>query len=227
MSAGGDGGSDVDLAGLSGEAAGLPPGADERQWWVLQAADAERRRIAADMHDGAQQRLVMLRIGLRLVADLIPNDPAEASARIERLGAEIDTALAELRELVHGIYPPVLADRGLKDALSEVVRELPLPVRLEARGLRRYPELVESAVYFTCREALQNAVKNAAGAHRVDVTLTDSGERLTFEVADDGCGFNGNNCTRGGVSVDAQPDRRGRRRADDPRHCGRRHVRAG
>jgi signal transduction histidine kinase len=71
---------------------------------------------------------------------------------------------------------------------------------LDARGLRRYPEPVENAVYFTCCEALQNAVKHAAGAHRVDVTLTETGGRLTFEVADDGCGFDGDRHPRWGFS---------------------------
>jgi signal transduction histidine kinase len=189
---GGGGDSDGD-GGVSGarlrQAAGPPPGADARQWWAFQAADAERRRIAADLHDGAQQRLIALRIEISLAAELIPDNPAAAVAQLERLGAEIDAVLAELQDLAHGIYPPTLARRGLADALSEIARELPLPVRLDARGLRRYPELIETTVYFICREALQNAVKHAAGAQGVDVTLADTGTRLTFEVADDGCGF--------------------------------------
>jgi signal transduction histidine kinase len=120
---------------------------------------------------------------------LSPTIPRRRFAQLERLGAEIDAVLAELQDLAHGIYPPTLARRGLADALSEIARELPLPVRLDARGLRRYPELIETTVYFICREALQNAVKHAAGAQGVDVTLADTGTRLTFEVADDGCGF--------------------------------------
>jgi len=97
--------------------------------------------------------------------------------------------LAELHDLAHGIYPPTLANGGLKHALSEITRELPLPVSLDTSALRRYPEPIETAVYFICREALQNTVKHAAGAHEVVITLADTGTRLTFEIADDGSGF--------------------------------------
>ena len=185
----GDGAAGVPPARRHGESAGPPAGAEERQWWALQAADAERRRIAADLHDGAQQRLLTLRLGISLATELIAEDPAAAVARLERLGAEIEAVLRELHDLAHGIYPPKLASGGLPEAMREIVEELPLPARLDARGLRRYPELVETAVYFICREALQNAVKHAEGATELTVTLTDDGKRLTFEVVDNGCGF--------------------------------------
>jgi signal transduction histidine kinase len=188
-SADGDGGAGAPAARPYGEPAGPPAGAEERQWWALQAADAERRRIAADLHDGAQQRLLALRLGISIATELIAEDPVAAVARLERLGADVEAVLGELHDLAHGIYPPKLASGGLDEAMREIVEELPLPARLDARGLRRYPELVETAVYFICREALQNAVKHAEGATELTVTLLDDGERLTFEVVDNGCGF--------------------------------------
>ncbi len=152
------------------------------------AMAGERRRIERDLHDGAQQRLVALRIRLAQLPDLLESDRAGAHALIQRLDGELGEALAELRRLASGLSPPVLADRGLGDALRSAGRVAPLPVTVEAQGLKRYGEAVESAVYFAVSEALQNAAKHATGATRVSVTLVDDGA-LRFTIADDGCGF--------------------------------------
>jgi signal transduction histidine kinase len=152
-------------------------------------AERERRRIERDLHDGAQQRLVALRIELELAEALVLRDPQRGAARLQELEAELDEALEEIRSLAHGMYPPLLADRGLAEALRASARTAGLPVELETHAIARYPPEVESAVYFCVREALQNVRKHAAGAHRVAISV-DGGVRgeLRFSVKDDGAG---------------------------------------
>jgi signal transduction histidine kinase len=156
---------------------------------VVSAADAERRRIERDLHDGAQQQLVALCANLRLARELAGSDPPQATALLEELGNDIEAALQELRELAHGIYPPLLADRGLTEALSAVGRRAPVHTRLETEGIGRYPPQVESTVYFCCLEALQNIVKHAGGADSATVRVWEKEGGLLFEVSDDGAGF--------------------------------------
>ena len=155
---------------------------------IATAADAERRRIERDLHDGAQQRLIALRMRLALAEDLLSDDPGAAPDALQGLGDAVDQTLDEIRALARGIYPPVLADRGLPDALRSAGARSPLPVTIEAAGVTRQAPDVESAVYFTCLEALQNAVKHAVGASGVRVVLHQN-HILRFEVADDGAGF--------------------------------------
>jgi signal transduction histidine kinase len=162
---------------------------DESRKRIATAADVERRRIERDLHDGAQQRLIALRMRLSLAEDLLRDDPAAATDAIHGLGDDVDNTLEEIRSLAHGIYPALLADRGLADALRSVARRSALRAEVWAAGLRRLPAELESAVYFTCREALQNAAKHAAGATRARVSLDQGSRALTFEVADDGEGF--------------------------------------
>ena len=156
---------------------------------LAESADAERRRIERDLHDGAQQRLVAMRIELGLIEDLLHDDPDSAAARIRELEASADEALEELRALAHGVRPPLLNDRGLPDALRAALARSALPAALTAEGVGRYPPAVESAVYFSMLEALQNVAKHARGARHVTVRLHDDtcGE-LRFEVRDDGRG---------------------------------------
>jgi signal transduction histidine kinase len=156
---------------------------------VVSAADAERRRIERDLHDGAQQQLVALCANLRLARELAGSNPAEVTALLEQLGGDIETALQELRELAHGIYPPLLADRGLAEALSAVAARAPVRTRLEAPDLGRYSPQVEATVYFCCLEALQNAGKHAGAAASATVRLSEKEGGLLFEVSDDGAGF--------------------------------------
>ena len=161
---------------------------DQSRARIARAADAERSRIERDLHDGAQQRLIALRIQLSLAEELGRADPMEWAEAFKRLGAELDDALEELRGLAHGVYPSLLVDRGLAEALRSVAAEAPLPVVVELEAPERLPEEIETAVYFTCLEAIQNACKHAAGASCLRLMLRED-DGLTFEVADDGPGF--------------------------------------
>jgi signal transduction histidine kinase len=155
---------------------------------IARAADAERSRIERDLHDGAQQRLIALRIRLTMAEERIPIDPDGGLSDLHALGLEIDETLEDLRALAHGIYPSLLADGGLIDALRGAGAGSPLQIEIVAPKLPRFPEAIETAVYFTCREALQNATKHAEGATRVRVRVW-SDSALRFEVSDDGAGF--------------------------------------
>jgi signal transduction histidine kinase len=156
---------------------------------IIRAGDAERRRIERDLHDGAQQRLVGLRIKLQASGDQINSDTTERERLVE-LCADLDRALAEIRDLARGIFPPVLADRGLVEALHAAALDSPLSVRVEtALPLTRYPLDMEAALYFCVAEALQNATKHAGGDARVTVTLGESHGDLYVCVRDDGVGF--------------------------------------
>jgi signal transduction histidine kinase len=155
---------------------------------IAATADRERRRIERDLHDGAQQRLVALRIELELAEDLIRRDPARGASRLQELERHLDEAIDELRALAHGLYPPVLADRGLEVALRDVAARSAIPATVAAHAIGRYPPEVESAVYFCVLEALQNVQKHATGARRVEVRLADAGGELSVAVRDDGTG---------------------------------------
>jgi signal transduction histidine kinase len=138
---------------------------------ILAAADVERQRIERDLHDGAQQRLVALRMKLELMNELRSTDPGRAAVLEAELGGEIDGALDEIRGLARGIYPPLLASHGLGEALDAVAVRCPVPTTVVVDGDRRYPREVESAVYFCCREALQNVAKHAGGATRATIRV--------------------------------------------------------
>ncbi len=155
---------------------------------IVASADAERRRVERDLHDGAQQHLVALAVNLRLTRDLVTEDAETAAAMLDQLADEVKATIQELRDLAHGIYPPLLADSGLPEALRAAGRRSPLPVAVTAPEIGRYGLDVESAVYFCCLEALQNAAKHAAGAS-VEVRLWEESGGLLFSVADDGPGF--------------------------------------
>jgi signal transduction histidine kinase len=156
---------------------------------IAATAERERRRIERDLHDGAQQRLVAIRIELELAEEVVRRDPGEGIGRLRELEHEVDEALDDLRSLAHGVYPPLLADRGLAVALEPVAARSSIPVEIEACDVGRYPPEVESAVYFCVLEALQNVVKHAAGARRAVVRLDGaSRSELRFSVRDDGRG---------------------------------------
>jgi signal transduction histidine kinase len=164
---------------------------------VVSAADAERRRIERDLHDGAQQQLVALCANLRLARELARSDPNQSTTLLAQLGNDIEAALEELRELAHGIYPPLLADRGLSQALSAVAARAPITTRLEAAAIGRYAPEVEATVYFCCLEALQNAGKHAGRAAVARVRIWEKEGGLVFEVSDDGAGFDPASAGRG------------------------------
>jgi signal transduction histidine kinase len=155
---------------------------------IARAADLERSRIERDIHDGAQQRLIGLRIKLSVAEELALTDPQAGAEAVHAIGDEIEATLEELRALAHGVYPSVLGDRGLHDALRTVLARSPVPARLLARDITRHPPEVETAVYYTCLEAVQNAIKHAGRASGVWVSLRQNHD-LRFEVRDDGVGF--------------------------------------
>jgi signal transduction histidine kinase len=127
-------------------------------------------------------------VKLRLFEQLAERDPAQARTIAAQLQGDVTEALEELRDLARGIYPPLLADKGLVAALESQARKSPVPVMIEADGLGRYAREAEAAVYFSCLEALQNVAKYAS-ATGATVTLADGDGRLRFEVTDDGEGF--------------------------------------
>jgi signal transduction histidine kinase len=155
---------------------------------VVAAGDAERRRIERDLHDGAQQHLLGLAVNLRVARELAASDPARADAILAELAREVHTALDELRDLAHGIYPPFLAERGLADAVRGALARTGARGSVSADGIGRYPPAVESTAYFCCVEAIQNAAKHAPGA-QVGVRLWCEDDALLFEIRDDGPGF--------------------------------------
>ena len=154
---------------------------------LVAAQDQERRRLERDLHDGAQQQLVALAVKQRLAEGLVRRDPDKAAQMLADLQAETAEALENLRDLARGIYPPLLADRGLGAALEAQARKAAVPVSVETDGIGRYPQDVEAALYFCCLEALQNVSKYANATHAT-VRLSDEGG-LSFEVSDDGSGF--------------------------------------
>jgi signal transduction histidine kinase len=156
---------------------------------IQASADEERRRIERDLHDGAQQRLVGLRIKLELAEEMMPQDPERGRELLHEVGDDTIEALEDVRSLAHGVYPALLTQRGLVEALHEVTLRSPIPTSLLLTGdIGRYPPDVESTVYFCCLEAMQNAAKHAAGASLITIALSDDGA-LRFEVGDDGAGF--------------------------------------
>jgi signal transduction histidine kinase len=155
---------------------------------IMSSADRERQRIERDLHDGAQQSLVALRIRLELAGELLRDSPARAEQMLGELGGEVDAALEQVRSLARGIYPSVLSDRGLRDALRAAALRSPVRTTVESDGIGRYSPEVEAAVYFCCLEAMQNAMKHASGLETISVSLAAKDE-LRFEVRDDGAGF--------------------------------------
>ncbi len=156
---------------------------------LMETAHAERRRLERDLHDGVQQHLVGLRIKLDMAAETFREDPVRGERALASVGRQMDDVLQELRSLARGIYPSLLHECGLKEALRAAARNSPIPVAVRAAGIGRYPEDLEVAVYFCCLEALQNVVKHAGPDATTMVTLTRDGPLLRFEVHDSGVGF--------------------------------------
>jgi signal transduction histidine kinase len=180
----------VDNARLQAELHGSTSELKASRNRVALAADQVRAGIERDLHDGAQQRLVALRIKLNLLQELAADDPQSVARGLAIAGEEIDAALEEIRNLARGIYPTDLRDRGLSDALASVARVLPCDVTLPRARCPRFSPEVESAVYFCCLEALQNVAKHCRAGAGVEVRLRNEGDgSLRFEVADDGQGF--------------------------------------
>jgi signal transduction histidine kinase len=155
---------------------------------LVKASDAARRRVERDLHDGAQQRLVLLGLKLGLVHRRLQHDPTMAAA-IDELREELDRALSELRDLARGIYPTILESDGLPAALREVANRTAIPTAIDCDDAGRYLPELEAAVYFCCLEGLQNAAKHAGEGAHARVRIAQHDGALTFTIADDGDGF--------------------------------------
>jgi signal transduction histidine kinase len=153
---------------------------------LVQAGDAERRRLERDLHDGAQSRLVGLALLLRTARTRATADP-ELATLLDRAQEELQTSLGELRELARGIHPAVLTERGLAPALDGLVSRAPVPVTVETDTVERLPGPVESAAYFVVSEALANVAKYARASHATVRVRRENG-RVTVDVTDDGVG---------------------------------------
>jgi signal transduction histidine kinase len=156
---------------------------------LVEAADAERQRIERDLHDGVQQQIVALRIKLDMAAETLAEDPGRTERMLAAIGRQLDDLLVALRSFARGIYPSVLAERGLKDAIAAAARAAPIPVTITATEVGRYPEDIEVAIYFCCLEAIQNIIKHAGPNINASVRLWQLDNWLRFEVRDSGVGF--------------------------------------
>ncbi len=155
---------------------------------LVEAQDEERRKIERNLHDGAQQQLVALSVQLRIADSMVGRDTDKEHELLASVQAAATGALEDLRDLARGIYPPLLADKGLPTALEAQARKSPVPVDVIAEQVGRYPQEIEAAVYFSCLEALQNVAKYARASAASIRLLADDGS-LRFEVEDDGAGF--------------------------------------
>jgi signal transduction histidine kinase len=153
------------------------------------AEQSEREKIERDLHDGAQQRLVALRVKLAMAAEALKAQDPVGAELIHSLEDDVDATIEEVRAFARGIYPVVLARTGLEQALRAASHDAPLPTTVHADGVRRYPAEIEATVYFSCSEALQNACKHAGDATGVTISVRQASRLLHFEVRDDGAGF--------------------------------------
>ena len=163
---------------------------------IVQAQDEERRRLERNLHDGAQQHLVAIKVKIGLAQMLVAKAPEQVRSTVAALKTDADEALETLRDLARGIYPPLLADKGLVVALESQARKASVPVTVEADAVGRYTQGIESTVYFCVLEALQNVQKYAQASQAI-VRLVGSEDTLTFAVSDDGAGFDAVAARRG------------------------------
>src|SRR6185312_1942804 len=172
---------------------------------LVAAQDEERRKIERNLHDGVQQQLVALNVQAGLLARVSDGDPSKVAEMAGQLQTRATEALDDLRDLARGIYPPLLADKGLGAALEAQARKSVVPVSVETDGVGRYEQPVEAAVYFCALEALNNVAKYA-GASAAAVTLRQDDGHLRFTVTDDGSGFDAS-ITSYGTGLQGMADR--------------------
>jgi len=154
---------------------------------IAVAGAAERRRVERDLHDGAQQQLVALQIKVALARELAPTD-SEVASRLADVGYGLEDVLSDLREFAHGAAPPLLRSSGLSTALGSAAHRSEPPAAFVADGVVRYPDEIETAVYFCCLEALQNVRKHAGPGAHAEVRIAGTPDHLSFDVVDDGNG---------------------------------------
>jgi signal transduction histidine kinase len=156
---------------------------------IVAVADEERRRMERDLHDGAQQYLSLMRLQVAAIKRAIKQGSQPVTEQLDELSTTVDKALAELRNLAHGIYPATLETEGIRSALEEAARRAVLPTVVDGDDLPRLARESEAAIYFCCLEALQNAGKHAGPDATATLTLRAVDHRIEFEVADTGVGF--------------------------------------
>jgi signal transduction histidine kinase len=171
---------------------------------LVEAQDEERRKIERNLHDGAQQQLVAVNVQLGLLQRQA-EDPEKVRQAATRLQSAVTDALDDLRDLARGIYPPLLADKGLPEALAAQGRKAVVPTSVEPDSVGRYPQEIEAAVYFCALEALQNIGKYAHASSAV-VRLSQADGALRFEISDDGEGFDAES-TSYGTGLQGMADR--------------------
>lgn len=155
---------------------------------IVSAGDESRRLIERNLHDGAQQHLVALALTVRMLEKQYGQGQDGLGAALGKLHDDVQTTIDEVRELAHGIYPPLLRDRGLGRALESAASRSPRPIEVQATA-ERFPPDIEAAVYFCCLEAMQNAGKYAGDDAHITVIVRTDASRLVFEIVDDGVGF--------------------------------------
>jgi PAS domain S-box-containing protein len=154
---------------------------------LVEAADAARRKLERDLHDGAQQRLIALGLDLQVIRSTLARDPEAAAEMLATAISDLGEATDELRELARGIHPAMLTERGLGPALAALARRSPIPARVEIHADGRHPAAVEATAYFVVSEALANAAKHS-GASAVEVAVLRYDGTLVVAVTDDGAG---------------------------------------
>jgi len=153
----------------------------------VRAGDEQRRRLERNLHDGAQQRLVSVALKLRVAKARLGPDSAVAAELLDDASRELDTGLAELRDLARGLHPAVLGDHGLTRALDALAARIPMPVDLDVPIEDRLPEDVEATAYYIVSESLANVTKHAEASNTA-VSVRRDGEVVRIEVTDDGRG---------------------------------------
>ena len=161
--------------------------------------DAERQRLERNIHDGAQQQVLALLVNLRLAQTVSSRSPERAGAVLAAQADAARAAIHTLTVLSQGLFPPVLTEAGPVAALETAVRSAPIPVRIEAANLRRFPAPLEAGLYFSCLEAVQNATKHSQ-ASMVSIVIAESAEQVRFVVTDDGSGFGPGATTGSGLA---------------------------
>jgi signal transduction histidine kinase len=182
---------------LAADVANLVREMRDTQARAAASADDTREQIERDLHDGAQQRLIALRIKLQLAAERSGDTAPDTTEQFNQLGTEVQLAIDELRALAQGVFPAVLGDFGPVTALNQAVRVAPIPTTVSGMNVGRYRPEVERTIYFCCLEALQNTYKHAHTATAAHVRIATRGRDLTFEVTDNGLGFDVDTVARG------------------------------
>jgi signal transduction histidine kinase len=167
---------------------GGPPYAGRSPARIVEAFDRQRQMLERDLHDGVQQRLVAVRIRLALAAELAGGDPP-LHETLDDIGEDVEAAIEELRDVAHGIYPHALSDHGVTAALRQVARTFDGAVTVNSGIVGRYSAEVESAIYYCCREAIQNAFKHGGPRAQIALSLHENARTVGFEVSDEGRGF--------------------------------------